>query len=148
MDGAGEQLALFDSTMVPAAPPDGRRGTQRGGYVPRYEVTDQIRQTNALLDRLLAQREGLKRYEGCCQGCGKVISIKAPHCNRRWCKAVWKSWSRDQRRVVREALKAASQVVILTDVTLSWRGADEGGACPWPAELPALGGQGDKAGRC
>jgi hypothetical protein len=116
MDGAGDQLALFGWSTVPSEPePVRRRGRRmRGGYVPRYEVTDAIKRTNALLDQLLAQREGLKPYEGRCVGCGKVISIKAPHCNRRWCSAVWKGWSRDQRRVVREALKAASPIIILT----------------------------------
>ena len=120
MDGAGDQLALFDSALVlPNYEPGKKYGhKKRGGYVPKYEVTDAIRRTNELLDQLLAQREGLKPYEGRCTGCGKVISAKAPHCNRRWCKAVWKSWSRDQRRVVREALKAASSIIILTDVTL------------------------------
>ena len=81
---------------------------KRGGYVAKYEVTDAIRRTNEMLDRVHADFAGLQPYEGRCVGCGKVISSKAPHCNRRWCKAVWKTWSRDQRRVVREALKAAS----------------------------------------
>ena len=119
MDATGDQLALFDWSAVPGGEPARKYGrAKRGGYVPKFEVTDQIRQTNALLDRLLAQREGLKPYEGRCIGCGKVISNKAPHCNRRSCRAVWPCWSRDQRRVVREALKTASTIVILTDVTL------------------------------
>lgn len=104
MDGSGDQLALFDSSAVlPDGAPQRKYGRKkRGGYVPKFEVTDAIRQTNALLDQLLALREGLKPYEGRCVGCGKVIAAKAPNCNRRWCKAVWKCWSRDQRRVVRE----------------------------------------------
>jgi hypothetical protein len=127
MDGAGEQLALFGFSTVHATQEPERRRKGRGGYVSQYEITDQVRQTNALLDQLLAQREGLKPYEGRCHGCGKVISIKAPHCNRRWCSAVWKQWSRDQRRVVREALKTASPLVILTDVTLPGASATKAG---------------------
>ena len=142
MDSAGDQLVLFGWSAVPSEPePVRRRGHRmRGGYVPKYEVTDAIERTNALLDQLLAQREGLKSYEGRCVGCGKIISIKAPHCNRRWCSAVWKGWSRDQRRVVREALKAASPVIILTDVTLPGAGPTSAGRVrgrrnylPWAA---------------
>jgi hypothetical protein len=120
MGGAGGQLALFDSPAGLAAGEARRyRGRKkRGGYVPKYEVTDSTRQTDARLDQLLAQRKGLKPYEGRCVGCGKVISIKAPHCNRRWCVAVWTSWSRDQARVVREALASGSPLILLTDVTL------------------------------
>lgn len=120
MDGAGDQLALFESSAVlPKGEPERKWGrSKRGGYVPKYEVTDAIRETNARLDQIHADWGDLKPYEGRCVGCGKVISIKAPHCNRRWCKAVWKTWSRDQRRVVREALKSASPIIILTDVTL------------------------------
>lgn len=124
MAGASGQLALFDSPLVlgKGEPRRYQGRKKRGGYIPTYEVTDAVRQTNELLDGLLAQREGLKPYEGRCVGCGKVISIKAPHCNRRWCKAVWKGWSRDQRRVVREALKATSKIILLTDVTLPGAG--------------------------
>jgi hypothetical protein len=70
MEGTGDQLALFDSsTLLPGGEPQRKYGrTKRGGYVPKYEVTDAIRQTNALLDQLLAQREGLKPYEGRCVG--------------------------------------------------------------------------------
>jgi len=89
---------------------------RRSRYVPRYE--GDFSATNELLDGLLAQRQGLKPYEGRCTGCGKIISSKAPHCGRRSCPAYWKQWSRDQRRVVREALAEASPVLILTDVTL------------------------------
>ena len=115
-----EQLPLFDSPLdLPNDEPLRKYGRKkRGGYVPKYGITDAIRQANETLDRIHAEFEGLKAYEGRCVGCGKVISTKAPHCNRRWCKAVWKTWSRDQRRVVREALKAASPIIILTDVTL------------------------------
>jgi hypothetical protein len=143
MDGAGEQLALLESPAVLTAGEEKRyRGRKkRGGYVPKYEVTDAVRQTNALLDQLLAQREGLKQYEGRCVGCGKVISTKAPHCNRRWCSAVWKTWARDQRRVVYEALKAASSIIILTDVTLPGAGPSGAGRVlgrrnylPWAEE--------------
>jgi hypothetical protein len=124
MGGAGEQLALFDRSLVLAkGEPKRHRGRKkRGGYVAKFERTDAVRRADEVLDALLAQREGLKPYEGRCVGCGKVISVKAPHCNRRWCKPVWKTWSRDQRRVVREALKAASRVIILTDVTLPGAG--------------------------
>jgi hypothetical protein len=52
---------------------------------------------------------------------------QGPHCNRLWCTAVWMSWSRDQRRVVREALKAASPIVVLTDVTLPCAGPTKAG---------------------
>jgi hypothetical protein len=120
VDGAGDQLALFDSALdLPEYEPGKKYGQRkRGGYVPKYEVTDAIRQMGETLDRIHADFADLKPYEGRCPGCGKGISAKAPHCNRRWCKAVWKQWSRDQRRVVREALRAASEVIILTDVTL------------------------------
>ncbi len=141
MEGAGDQLALFAWSAVPSKEPIGKYGRRkRGGYVPKYEETEQIRRSNAFLDQRLAQREGLKPYEGRCVGCGKVISIKAPHCNRRWCSAVWKGWSRDQRRVVREALKAASPIIILTDVTLPGAGPTAAGRVrgrrnylPWAA---------------
>src|SRR2546423_10084811 len=78
---------------------------------PRYRPTydrcsdEQIRHANEVLDGLLAQRQGLKPYEGRCPGCGKIISTQAPDCGRRWCTAVFVKWSRDQRRVVAEALR-------------------------------------------
>lgn len=141
MEGSSDQLALFDWSAVPGNEPFRKYGRRkRGGYVLQYEETEQTRQTIALLDQLLAQREGLKQYEGRCVGCGRVISIKAPHCNRRSCKAVWPQWSRDQRRVVREALKAASPIIILTDVTLPGVGPTAAGRVrgrrnylPWAA---------------
>ncbi len=142
MDGAGDQLALFDSPLVlPKGDLSRYQGRKkRGGYVAKYEVTPEILQANETLDRIHAEFEGLQPYEGRCMGCGKVISIKAPHCNRRWCKAVWKGWSRDQRRVVREALKAASSMIILTDVTLPGAGPTRAGRVrgrrnylPWAA---------------
>ena len=129
MEAAGDQLALFDSSAVrPKGDPERFQGPKkRGGYVPKYEVTDAIRQANETLDRIHAEWEGLKPYEGRCVGCGKVISIKAPHCSRRSCKAVWPCWSRDQRRVVREALNVASRIIILTDVTLPGAGPTRAG---------------------
>jgi hypothetical protein len=129
MDAASDQLALFDSSaLIPKGEARRYQGRKkRGGYVPKYEVTDAIRQANETLDRIHAEFEGLQPYEGRCTGCGKVISAKAPHCNRRWCKAVWPCWSRDQRRVVREALKAASSIIIVTDVTLPGIGPTSAG---------------------
>ena len=122
MDGAGDQLALSSSgqrsrasaNLCASAVGECGAATCRSTKSPMRSSGRQ----SVLLDQLLAQREGLKHYEGRCVGCGKVISMKAPHCNRRWCSAVWKGWSRDQRRVVREALKSASPIIILTDVTL------------------------------
>jgi hypothetical protein len=103
------QLALFE----PA-----KRRRQR--YVPTYDhrSAETIRQTNQVLDGLVARRRGLKPYEGRCPGCGKVTSIKAPDCGRRGCTAVYPKWSRDQRRVIAEALREYGGLLLLTDVTL------------------------------
>jgi hypothetical protein len=91
------QLALFE--------PGAKRRRQR--YIPAYDhhPAETIRHANEVLDRLVGRRRGLKPYEGRCPGCGKVISIKAPDCGRRWCPAVFPKWSRDQRRVTAEALR-------------------------------------------
>lgn len=106
---------------------------RRKKYVPKYE--GDFTKTNALLDELLARRKGLKPYEGRCSGCGKVISIKAPNCGRRSCPAVFPQWSRDQRRVVSEALREYGGLLILTDVTLPGTPEKErhrqGVALPW-----------------
>jgi hypothetical protein len=90
--GSPGQLALFEATRT-------RRRRQR--YVPSYDhyPAEALRHTNEVLDGLLAQRRGLKPFEGRCTGCGKVISSKAPNCGRRTCSAVYPKWSRDQRRV-------------------------------------------------
>jgi hypothetical protein len=108
--GSPGQLALFDST-------EASRGRK---YRPTYDhyPPEAIRQTNELLDRLIAERRGLKPYEGRCPGCGKAISSKAPNCNRRWCSAVYPKWSKDQRRVTAEALREYGGLLLLTDVTL------------------------------
>src|SRR5690242_11399775 len=63
------QLALFRSE------PTVRKERR---YVPKYE--GDYSATKAVLDAILAERRGLKPYEGRCVGCGKVTSIKAPHC--------------------------------------------------------------------
>jgi hypothetical protein len=99
------QLALFDA---PAA--------RRKRYVPTY--AGDFSATHARLDAIHARFRGLKPYEGRCHGCGKIISSKAPNCGRRSCPAVFKNWSRDQRRVVAEALRAYGGLLLLTDVTL------------------------------
>jgi hypothetical protein len=99
------QLALF------AAP-----ASKRKRYVPTY--AGDFSATHARLDAIRAEFRGLKAYEGRCHGCGKIISIKAPNCGRRSCPAVFKNWSRDQRRVVAEALRAYGGLLLLTDVTL------------------------------
>jgi len=99
------QLALFDA---PAARPK--------RYVPIY--AGDYSATHARLDAIHAQFRGLKPYEGRCHGCGKIISSKAPNCGRRSCAAVFKNWSRDQRRVVAEALRAYCGLLLLSDVTL------------------------------
>jgi hypothetical protein len=75
-------------------------------------------ETHARIDAIRAKFRGLKPYQGLCPGCGKVISSKAPNCGRRSCPAVFKNWSRDQRRVVAEALRAYGGLLLLTDVTL------------------------------
>ena len=67
-----------------------------------------------------------------------VISSKAPNCGRRWCEAVFKNWSRDQRRVVAEALRLYGGLLLLTDVTLPGTPGYEkhrsGVALPWADE--------------
>lgn len=109
--GSPGQLALFEASQT-------RRRRQR--YVPTYDhySAEALRHTNEVLDGLLAQRRGLKLFEGRCTGCGKVISSKAPNCGRRTCSAVYSKWSRDQRRVTAEALRAYNGYLLLTDVTL------------------------------
>jgi hypothetical protein len=91
-----------------------------------------------VLDRLLAQRRGLKPFEGRCTGCGKVISSKAPNCGRRTCSAVYPKWSRDQRRVTAEALREYGGLLLLTDVTLPGTPEQErhrrNVAIPWGAD--------------
>ncbi|MDP9232806.1 MAG: hypothetical protein M3O73_08585, partial [Actinomycetota bacterium] len=86
----------------------------------------------------MAARRGLKPYEGRCLGCGKVISSKAPNCNRRWCSAVYLKWSRDQRRVTAEALREYGGLLLLTDVTLPGTPEQErhrpNVAIPWGAD--------------
>jgi hypothetical protein len=118
------QLALFQ--LEPTV-------LKKRRYVPKYE--GDYSATHAVLDAILAERRGLKPYEGRCVGCGKVISIKAPHCGRRWCTAVFGQWSRDQRRVVGEALRAYGGLLLLTDVTLPGTREQErhrrGVALPW-----------------
>ena len=90
--------------------------TKRRRYVKKF--AGDFSATHAVLDALLAAREGLKPYEGRCPGCGKVIASKAPHCGRRWCTAVFPQWGRDQRKVTAEALRAYGGLLLLTDVTL------------------------------
>jgi hypothetical protein len=99
------QLALFPARVA-----------QRRRYVPTY--AGDWTETHARLDAIRAQFRGLKPYEGRCHGCGKIISSKAPNCGRRSCTAVFKQWSRDQRRVVGEALRHYGGLLLLTDVTL------------------------------
>jgi hypothetical protein len=124
------QLALFES-------PKASRGRK---YRPTYDhySPEAIRQTHEVLDRLLAARRGLKPFEGRCPGCGKVISIKAPDCGRRWCSAVYVKWSRDQRRVTAEALREYGGLLLLTDVTLPGTPEQErhrpNVAIPWGAD--------------
>jgi hypothetical protein len=119
------QLALFDA---PALRPK--------RYVPTY--AGDFSATHARLDAIHAQFRGLKPYEGRCHGCGKVISSKAPNCGRRWCEAVFKNWSRDQRRVVAEALRLYGGLLLLTDVTLpgtpEYQKHRSGVALPWADE--------------
>ena len=68
MDGASDQLALFDSALVlPEYEPGRKYGhKKRGGYVPKYEVTDAIRQMGEVLDRIHADFADLQPYEGRC----------------------------------------------------------------------------------
>src|SRR5690348_2572548 len=99
------QLTLF------AAPT-----ARRGRYVPTY--AGDYSETHARLDAIRAEFRGLRPYEGRCHGCGKIISSKAPHCGRRSCPAVFTQWSRDQRRVVADALRLYGGLLLLTDVTL------------------------------
>ena len=135
------QLALFEAKT---------RG-RRQRYVPTYDhyPAEALRHANEVLDQLLAQRRGLKPYEGRCLGCGKVISSKAPNCGRRTCSAVYPKWSRDQRRVTAEALREYGGLLLLTDVTLPgtpamvalrkarrlWSARE--GRCPMPDWSPA-----------
>ena len=88
---------------------------KRRRYVKKF--AGDFSATHAVLDALLAAREGLKPYEGRCPGCGKIIASKAPHCGRRWCTAVFPQWGRDQRKVTAEALRAYGGLQP-TDVTL------------------------------
>jgi hypothetical protein len=116
------QLALFPS------PP-----SRKKRYVPAY--AGDFSATHARLDAIRAKFRGLKPYEGICLGCGKIISSKAPNCGRRSCPAVFKNWSRDQRRVVAEALRAYGGLLLLTAVTLPGTPEHErnrpGVALPW-----------------
>jgi hypothetical protein len=100
------------------------------GYPPGY-----FDHTIAVLDAIEAQRKGLKPFEGGCLGCGKVISAKARTCGRRTCPAVYPTWKRDQRAVVREALNEYGGLLLLTDVTLPGTPEQErhrhGVAIPW-----------------
>ena len=102
-------------------------------YVPTY--AGDFSATRARLDAVRAKFRGLKPYEGLCHGCGKIISSKAPNCGRRSCSAVFKNWSRDQRRVVAEALRAYGGLLLLTDITLPGTPEHErhrqGVALPW-----------------
>jgi hypothetical protein len=104
------QLALF---ATPSKPKRKRRPPRGSSYPPGY-----FDHTIAVLDAILAQRKGLKPFEGRCIGCGKVISAKARTCGRRTCPAVYPTWKRDQRAVVREALNEYGGLLLLTDVTL------------------------------
>ena len=99
------QLALSDAPTA-----------RRKRYLPTY--AGDFSATHARLDAIRAQFRGLKPYEGRCHGCGKIISSKAPNCGPRSCPAVFKNWSRDQRRVVAEALRAYGGLLLLSDVTL------------------------------
>jgi hypothetical protein len=99
------QLALFSAPV-----------SKKKRYVPTY--AGDFSATHARLDAIRAKFRGLKPYQGLCHGCGKIISSKAPNCGRRSCPAVFKNWSRDQRRVVAEALRAYGGLLLLTDVTL------------------------------
>jgi len=101
------QLSLLPTEARPA---------KRRRYVKTY--AGDFRHLSAVLDEIEASRKGLKPYEGRCTGCGKVISIKAPHCGRRWCKAVFPQWGRDQRKVTAEALRAYGGLLLLTAITL------------------------------
>jgi hypothetical protein len=116
------QLALFSAPEA-----------KRKRYVPTY--AGDFSETHARLDTIRAKFRGLKPYQGLCHGCGKVISSKAPNCGRRSCPAVFKNWSRDQRRVVAEALRAYGGLLLLTDVTLPGTPEHErhrrGVALPW-----------------
>jgi hypothetical protein len=129
--GSPAQLALFEATGT-------RRRRQR--YVPAYDhhSPEVISHANEVLDRLLAQRHGLKPYEGRCLGCGRAISSKAPNCGRRTCSAVYPKWSRDQRRVTAEALREYGGLVVLTNVTLPGTPEQErhrrNVAIPWGAD--------------
>ncbi len=100
------QLGLFSAPMA-----------KRRRYVPTY--AGDFSATHGRLDAIRAEFRGLKPYEGRCHGCGKIISSKAPNCGRRSCSAEFKNWSRDQRRVVAEALRAYGGLLLLTDVTFT-----------------------------
>jgi len=131
--GSPGQLALFESSKA------SRRRRYRRTY--DHYSPETLRQTNEVLDRLGANRRGLKPYEGRCPGCGKVISSKAPNCNRRWCSAVYPKWSKDQRRVTAEALREYGGLLLLTDVTLPGTPEQErhrpNVAVPWGADRRA-----------
>jgi hypothetical protein len=107
---------------------------------PTYDhySAEVLRHSNEVLDRLLAERRGLKPFEGRCTGCGKVISSKAPNGGRRTCSAVYPKWSRDQRRVTAEALREYGGLLLLTDVTLPGTPEQErhrrNVAIPWGAD--------------
>ncbi len=93
---------------------------RRRRYVSTYDhySAEALRHANEVLDRLLAEQQGLKPFEGRCPGCGKVISSRAPNCGRGWCAAVYPKWSKDQRRVTAVALREYGGLLLLTDVTL------------------------------
>ncbi len=53
---------------------------RRRRYVSTYDhySAEALRHANEVLDRLLAEQQGLKPFEGRCPGCGKVISSRRP----------------------------------------------------------------------
>jgi hypothetical protein len=104
------QLELFSA---PAKRKRRHRVPRGSSYPPGY-----FNRTIEVLDAILAQRKGLRPFEGRCVGCGKVISAKARTCGKRTCPAVYPTWKRDQRAVVKEALNEYGGLLLLTDVTL------------------------------
>ena len=66
-NGSPGQLALFEAKAT-------RRRRRR--YVPTYDhySAEALRHMDEVVGRLLAQRQGLKPFEGRCTGCGKVFA--------------------------------------------------------------------------